>query len=144
MMIKTGQAIGLPDDEYQLLRKQIIEGIWSELDPLEQQIEDEERIPNETVLPILSRIGAFGLLVPREYGGYGLSMRQYLPILAEFAKIQGGIRVIVHVHNSFAHALSEIGNKEQCAEVLPGAVSSLRADGTRSRHWQRPRLESRT
>lgn len=122
-MTTTGQAIGLPDNEYQMLRKQIAEAIWSELDPLEQQIEDEERIPNETVLPILSRIGAFGLLVPREYGGYGLSMRQYLPILAEFAKIQGGIRVIVHVHNSFAHALSEIGNKEQCAEVLPGAAT---------------------
>jgi alkylation response protein AidB-like acyl-CoA dehydrogenase len=113
---------GLADADYQALRERIFSAIWSELDPLEGQIEDEERIPNEIVLPILQRIGAFGLLVPREYGGSGLSISQYLPIIAEFAKIQGGIRVIVHVHNSFAHALSEIGNDEQKAEILPGAA----------------------
>jgi alkylation response protein AidB-like acyl-CoA dehydrogenase len=114
---------GLADADYQSLRERIFSAIWSELDPLEVQIEDEERIPNEIVLPILQRIGAFGLLVPREYGGSGLSISQYLPIIAEFAKIQGGIRVIVHVHNSFAHALSEIGNDEQKAEILPGAAT---------------------
>jgi alkylation response protein AidB-like acyl-CoA dehydrogenase len=114
---------GLADADYQSLRERIFTAIWSELDPLEGQIEDEERIPNEIVLPILQRIGAFGLLVPREYGGSGLSVSQYLPIIAEFAKIQGGIRVIVHVHNSFAHALSEIGNDEQKAEILPGAAT---------------------
>jgi alkylation response protein AidB-like acyl-CoA dehydrogenase len=116
-------STGLADADYQSLRERIFSAIWSELDPLEGQIEDEERIPNEIVLPILRRIGAFGLLVPREYGGSGLSISQYLPIIAEFAKIQGGIRVIVHVHNSFAHALSEIGNDEQKAEILPGAAT---------------------
>ncbi|GAA2031784.1 acyl-CoA dehydrogenase family protein [Yaniella flava] len=119
----ANQNTGLPDEEYQVMRNQISEAIWNELDPLEQQIEEQERIPNETVLPILSRIGAFGLLIPRKYGGQGLSMRQYLPILSEFAKIQGGIRVIVHVHNSFAHALSEIGNEKQREDLLPGAAT---------------------
>ncbi|PXY30013.1 acyl-CoA dehydrogenase [Prauserella coralliicola] len=114
---------GLPEPEYQRLAKQIHRAIWDHLDPLEQRIEDEERIPYDPVLPVLRDAGAFGLLVPREYGGKGLSIRQYLPLLAEFAKIQGGIRVIVHVHNSFAHALSEIGNDAQKAAILPGAVT---------------------
>lgn len=116
-------ATGLPDAEYRALRDRIFDAIWSELDPLEERIENEERIPNEIVLPILERIGAFGLLVPREYGGSGLSIAQYLPIISEFAKVQGGLRVIVHVHNSFAHALSEIGNDEQKAAVLHGAAT---------------------
>jgi alkylation response protein AidB-like acyl-CoA dehydrogenase len=123
MTATLSHSIGLSGAEYRALRDQIFEAIWSELDPLEQRIEDEERIPNEVVLPILERIGAFGLLVPREYGGSGLSIAQYLPIIAEFAKIQGGIRVIVHVHNSFAHALSEIANDEQKSEVLFGAAT---------------------
>ncbi len=114
---------GLPDAEYRALKDRIFDAIWSELDPLEERIENEERIPNEIVLPILERIGAFGLLVPREYGGSGLSIAQYLPIISEFAKVQGGLRVIVHVHNSFAHALSEIGNDEQKAAVLHGAAT---------------------
>ena len=123
MTATLDHSVGLPDAEYRTLRERILDAIWSELDPLEERIENEERIPNEIVLPILERIGAFGLLVPREYGGSGLSIAQYLPIITEFAKVQGGIRVIVHVHNSFAHAISEIANDEQKAEVLFGAAT---------------------
>ena len=117
------QSVGIPESEYLTLRDRIFEAIWSELDPLERRIEDEEQVPHDIVMPILARIGALGLLVPREYGGSGLSIAQYLPIIAEFAKVQGGLRVIVHVHNSFAHALSEIGNEQQKAAVLPGAAT---------------------
>ncbi len=123
MTATLNHPTGLPDTEYQALRDRIFDAIWSDLDPLEQRIEDEEQIPNQIVLPILERIGAFGLLIPREYGGSGLSIAQYLPIIAEFAKVQGGLRVIVHVHNSFAHALSEFGNDEQKSAVLPGAAT---------------------
>lgn len=118
---------GLPADDYRRLKERVCSAIWDRLDPLEQQIEDTERIPYDVVLPVLRECGAFGLLVPREYGGHGLSIQQYLPIIAEFAKIQGGIRVIVHVHNSFAHALSEIGDEDQRAAVLPGAATGERS-----------------
>jgi alkylation response protein AidB-like acyl-CoA dehydrogenase len=113
----------MPANEYGALRQRIIAAIWERLDPFEDQIEATERIPYDEVLPILRDIGAFGLLVPREYGGSGLSITQYLPLIAEFAKIQGGIRVIVHVHNSFAHALAEIANPSQKEEVLATAAT---------------------
>jgi len=116
-------SVGIPESEYLALRDRIFEAIWSELDPLEQRIENDEQVPHDIVMPILERIGALGLLVPREYGGSGLSIAQYLPIIAEFAKVQGGLRVIVHVHNSFAHALSEIGSDRQKADVLPGTAT---------------------
>lgn len=116
-------SVGIPESEYLALRDRIVEAIWSELDPLEQRIEDDEQVPHDIVMPILERIGALGLLVPREYGGSGLSIAQYLPIIAEFAKVQGGLRVIVHVHNSFAHALSEIGSDRQKTDVLPGTAT---------------------
>ncbi|MEV5177925.1 acyl-CoA dehydrogenase family protein [Streptomyces flaveolus] len=114
---------GLPADEYAALRESVVSTIWKELDPLGEHIENTERIPYDIVLPALRSCGAFGLIVPREYGGSGLSMAQYLPILSEFAKIQGGIRTIVHVHNSFAHALSEFGSRAQKDEILPGAAT---------------------
>jgi len=123
MHVNTTSSVGLDDAEYQSLRRCIFDAIWSELDPLEQRIEDEECIPKDIVIPILERIGAFGLLVPRKYGGSGLSIAQYLPIIAEFAKVQGGLRVMVHVHNSFAHALSEIASEQQKAAVLAGAAT---------------------
>lgn len=118
---------GLNVRDYRRLRKRISTAIWRDLDPLECQIEDTERIPYDVVLPVLRECGAFGLLVPRDYGGSGLSVRQYLPIIAEFAKIQGGIRVLVHVHNSFAHALAEIGDERQRKAVLSGAATGDRS-----------------
>lgn len=118
---------GMESTAYRQLRERISATIWETLDPLEKQIEDNEQIPYEIVLPALRDCGAFGLLVPREYGGSGLSIQQYLPIIAEFAQIQGGIRVLVHVHNSFAHALSEIGGDQHRRAVLTGAATGERS-----------------
>jgi alkylation response protein AidB-like acyl-CoA dehydrogenase len=109
--------------EYVELRNRIYEGI-EELDGLVDEIENEEHIPLERVLPALSEMGAMGLLVPERFGGSGLTITQYLPIIAQFAKVHGGIRTIVHVHNSFAHALSKHGTEEQCAEILPGTPTA--------------------
>jgi alkylation response protein AidB-like acyl-CoA dehydrogenase len=108
--------------DYVKLRERIFDAIWNELDQFEAEIEDNEHLPLDRIEPILKRIGAYGLIIPREYGGSGMTMTQYLPIISEFAKIHGGIRCLVHVHNSFAHALSEIGTEEQKQAVLPGAA----------------------
>ena len=108
---------------YQAFRADLFEQIWTRLDPLEELIEDHERLPLGELMPMLREMGALGLLVPEEYGGSGLTIEQYLPIIAEFAKIQGAIRVLVHVHNSFAHALSEIGSESQRKSLLPRTVT---------------------
>lgn len=112
---------------YESFQAEIFRRIWSDLDPLEQEIEDREQLPLDKLMPLLAGMSALGLLVPVDYGGQGLTIEQYLPILAEFAKIQGGIRVLVHVHNSFAHALSEIGSERQRQEILPGTVTGERS-----------------
>lgn len=125
--IDERKGSGLPPEEYNRLRATVRDTIWTVLDPLAERIERTESIPYDIVLPALRACGAFGLLVPTEYGGSGLSIAQYLPIIAEFAKSHGGIRALVHVHNSFAHALWEIGNAEQRAAVLRGAATGERS-----------------
>jgi alkylation response protein AidB-like acyl-CoA dehydrogenase len=112
---------------YETFRDELFQAIWRDLDPLEEEIENTESLPYDRLMPLLRTMGAFGLTIPEEYGGAGLTMTQYLPVLAEFAKIQGGIRVVVHVHNSMAHALWELGSDEQRKAVLPGCT-----DGTKS------------
>lgn len=107
---------------YESFRSELFEAIWRDLDPLEEEIENNEALPYDRLMPMLRNMRAFGLTVPEEYGGVGLSMSQYLPVLGEFSKIQGGIRVVVHVHNSMAHALWELGNDVQRKEILPGCV----------------------
>lgn len=113
----------MDDRTYRDLKARVFAAIWDELAPLEQEIEDREKLPYDTIMPVLRRIGAFGFLLPEAYGGHGLTIRQYLPIIAEFAKVQGGIRVVVHVHNSFAHAMSELASDAQRAELLPAVAT---------------------
>ena len=113
--------------DYEEFRRNFVASIWQHLDPFEEEIEDTERLPYDRLMPVLREMGAFGLLTPERYGGYGLTVTQYLPILAELAKIQGGIRVVVHVHNTTAHALSELGSDAQCDEILPGCAEGVRS-----------------
>lgn len=107
---------------YEAFRKEIFAAIWRDIDPLEEEIERTHNIDNEKLFPLLAGMEAFGLTIPEKWGGLGLSISQYLPIIAEFGKTQGGIRALVHVHNSMCHAISDLGTPEQCAEVLPGAA----------------------
>ncbi len=138
----------MDDATYEEFKKGIFARMWSDVAPFVTEIEDTETIPREKVWPVLAEIGAFGLLVPEEYGGSELTVRQYLPIIAELAKVHGGIRAAVHVHNSIGHALYELGDERHRAEVLPGArrrgeVGRLRADRARPRDRRRHRDDGR-
>ena len=105
--------------QYRTFRQEMFEFIWKELDPYEAEIERTGEIPLDDLFPKLRRMRCFGLMVPEAYGGVGLSVSQYVPILAEFAKISGGIRVIVHVHNMTAKAVALLGSEAQKRALLP-------------------------
>lgn len=118
---------GLAPAEYEEFKAQFFAAIWRDLDPLEAQIEDNEHVDHAVVDPLLRTMRAFGLLVPKRYGGVGLSTTQYLPILAELSKIQGGIRVLVHVHNTVAHGLTELASEEQRRMLLPDVAKGVKS-----------------
>jgi alkylation response protein AidB-like acyl-CoA dehydrogenase len=104
---------------YRKFTHDLFEFIWQELDPYEHEIERTGTIPLDELFPKLRRARCFGLMVPDAYGGVGLSVSQYVPVLAEFSKIHGGIRVIVHVHNMTAKAIAYLGTEEQKRALLP-------------------------
>ena len=105
-------------EEYEEVRESIFRFIWEEIDPLEDKIEKMGRIPIEELFPKFKEKKLFGLMVPSEYGGIGLSVTQYLPILSELAKAHGGVRVIIHVHNTAAKCMVT-GREEQKRIYLP-------------------------
>ena len=112
----------MQDQEYQTLRKELFARLWSEVAPMADEIEETESIPRDRLFPILADLKVFAMLIPEQHGGLGLSIAQYLPVIAEFAKIHGGIRALVHVHNSMCHAYAELGSEQQAQAVLPSAA----------------------
>jgi alkylation response protein AidB-like acyl-CoA dehydrogenase len=82
-------------------------------------MEETNHVPKDVLFPKFREQKLFGLIIPKEYGGVGLSTRQYLPILAELSKVSGAIRALIHVHLTSARAIVVFGREEQKRELLP-------------------------
>src|SRR5688500_8584119 len=90
----------------------------AEVDPLE--IERESKIPDH-VMKGLQELGAFGMKVPEEYGGLGLSQVYYNRALAISGVWHASISTLLSAHQSsgLAQPLLLFGSEEQKREWLP-------------------------
>lgn len=107
------------NEEFFDYKKKVTEFLWKEVGPLVPEMEETSHLPKKKLFPKLKEMGLFGLIVPKEYGGMGLSTVEYLPILAELSKVSGAIRALIHVHLTSARAIQIFGRKEQKEELLP-------------------------
>ncbi len=75
----------------------------------------------------LAELGVFGLQVPQEYGGLGLSTRTSARLIEEIGWADGSLGLTVASHNSLAtgHVLLD-GSKEQKERFLPKMASGER------------------
>lgn len=61
----------------------------------------------------LRRHGFLRLTAPEEYGGFGLALSQYLPLLELFSQLHGSIRMIVHVLNGIWRPIDLLADTKQ-------------------------------
>ena len=89
-----------------------------EVDPLE--IEETAKIP-DSVMKGLQELGTFGMKVPEEYGGLGLSQVYYNRALAISGVWHASISTLLSAHQSIglAQPLLLFGSEEQKREWLP-------------------------
>ena len=107
------------EQEYLDWRARVFEFLWNEVAPRVDDIEAGKEDPADTLFARFREYDLWGLIIPTEYGGIGLDTTHYLPFLAEFAKIGGVIRVILHVHATSARAVAHYGTDEQKQRYLP-------------------------
>ncbi|HTR21527.1 MAG TPA: acyl-CoA dehydrogenase family protein [Gemmatimonadales bacterium] len=104
--------------------KQILEGVDSD------RIDREGEIP-EDIVQELRRIGAFGIKIPREYGGLGLSQLSYMKAIEMVSSVDGSITALLSAHQSIGvpQPLKMFGTEEQKKRFLPrlaaGAISAF-------------------
>lgn len=80
-------------------REQVRNFILTEGEVFARQLDTEKRIP-DLLLKRLRELALPRLTLPREYGGEGLKLQEYFPILEECAKSHGTIRILVHGINT--------------------------------------------
>src|SRR5256714_3152827 len=94
------------------------------------RIDREGEIP-DAVIQGLRDLGAFGIKIPREYGGLGLSQLSYMRAIELVASIDGSIPALLSGHQSIGvpKPLKMFGSEAQKKKYLPllakGAISAF-------------------
>ncbi len=95
-----------------------------------RQIERDAWIPDE-VIAELAEMGAFGIKIPEEYGGVGLSQLYYNKALTLIGSVNGSLGTLLSAHQSIGvpQPVKMFGSEEQKHTFLPrvagGEVSSF-------------------
>ena len=109
--------------EHEMLRKMYREFAQNEVKPLAEEIDEEERFPEETVKK-MAKLGMMGIYFPKEYGGAGADVLAYSMAVEERAKVCGTTAVVVSAHTSLCCApIFENGTEEQKKKYLPKLCS---------------------
>ncbi|MDI2037098.1 acyl-CoA dehydrogenase family protein [Paenarthrobacter nitroguajacolicus] len=93
-------------------------------------IERDAKIPDE-YLAGLADLGVFGMKIPREYGGLGLSLVYYGRALALLGSVHPSLGALISAHQSIGvpEPVKEFGTPEQQKEYLPrcaaGAITAF-------------------
>lgn len=109
-------------EEWQHLAAEIrefVRGPWMEWG---QRVEREGVVPPQMWEELTAR-GYLRLRAPRELGGRGLSLPEYLPLLEEFSRGHGSLRMIVHVLNGIWRPLARYGTPTQIERFVRPLVA---------------------
>jgi alkylation response protein AidB-like acyl-CoA dehydrogenase len=94
------------------------------------RIDREGEIPDD-VIQALRDIGAFGIKIPREYGGLGLSQLTYMRAIELVSSVDGSLTALLSAHQSIGvpQPLKMFGSAAQKQQYLPrlarGAISAF-------------------
>ncbi|MEA4954641.1 MAG: acyl-CoA dehydrogenase [Pseudoflavonifractor sp.] len=109
--------------EQEMLRKMYRDFAQNEVKPLAEEVDEEERFPEETVKK-MAKLGMMGIYFPKEYGGAGADVLSYVMAVEEMSKVCGTTGVIISAHTSLCAApIYEHGTEEQKKYYLPKLCS---------------------
>jgi acyl-CoA dehydrogenase len=93
------------------------------LRPLEERVEREDEVP-EAVVAEMREMGLFGLSIPEEYGGLGLTMCEEVRVALELGRTTPAFRSVFGTNVGIgSQGLVMAGSEAQKAEWLPRIAS---------------------
>jgi acyl-CoA dehydrogenase family protein 9 len=109
------------DDD--LVRKMVNAFVEASKDYPPEVLESMGKVP-DALLDKLRKSGFFGLIIPKEYGGQGLTLRQYLAVVEQIVRIDMALGILSLAHLSIGmKGIVLYGNEKQKAHYLPPAAS---------------------
>jgi acyl-CoA dehydrogenase len=91
--------------------------------PNEDRIAEEDRVP-EDIVRDMRELGLFGLSLPEEYGGLGLTMEEEVSVAFELGQTSPAFRSLLGTNNGIGgQGIVIDGTQEQKDKWLPGLAS---------------------
>jgi acyl-CoA dehydrogenase len=91
--------------------------------PIEASVAENDRVPDE-VVDQMKAMGLFGMSIPEEYGGLGLTMEEEARVAFELGRTSPVFRSVIGTNNGIgSQAIIMFGTPEQKAKYLPGLAS---------------------
>ncbi len=114
------------------LSKQIIstvrQFVKKDVAPTVQELEDKDIYPKE-LADKMAELGLFGINIPEEYGGLGLSFKTLSEIFIELSKGWMSLAGILGTHTILSYLILNYGSEQQRKEYLPGLANGIYRGG---------------
>ncbi len=95
----------------------------AEIAPHAREWDERSVFPRE-VFTKLGELGLLGVIIPEEYGGAGLTYRDYVAVVEELAAVEGGVGLSVAAHNSLCtNHIFLFGSEAQKRRWVPELAS---------------------
>ena len=101
----------LPED-VRLMAETVRRFAAEELEPIGDRVERESRIP-EVVVQRMRELGLFGLSIPEEYGGLGLSMVGLCAVMEQLSRANLAFRILVTTNNGIGSQGILLGGSDE-------------------------------
>jgi acyl-CoA dehydrogenase len=106
-------------EDFRQIRDAVRALVREEVVPLEEQIEEEDRIPDR-LRAQAAAMGLFGYALPEEYGGLGVTMSEDVQLAFEFGYTTPAFRSLFGTNNGIAgQVIARFGNEAQKKAYLP-------------------------
>ena len=92
--------------------------VEKEIMPVQHDLEHDDVYPEEIVKQ-MKELGMFGLAIPEQFGGSGVSYKTYAMCIEEICRGWMSIAGVINTHFITAYMINEFGTDEQKARYLP-------------------------
>jgi acyl-CoA dehydrogenase len=106
-------------EDFRQIRDAVRQLVREEVVPREEEIDLDDRIPDE-LRAAIADMGLFGYALPEEYGGLGVTMTEDVELAFEFGYTTPAFRSLFGTNNGIAgQVIARFGSEEQKQRYLP-------------------------
>lgn len=114
-----GDLMALDTETFNQLRDIITRFVTERLIPREAEVGDNDKVPDE-VVDEMRALGLFGLSIPEEYGGLGLTVWEEVNVIVEMGHTSPAFRSVFGTNNGIgSQGIVIDGTEEQKQKYLP-------------------------